>query len=692
VRRREFSGALLGSATSAGLPTASCAQPRDCGTPCYAQTAAESAANVTPVAVNWPPGHPDRYQVNTTPGTTDMSAGFAFACMQARQAGGAPVRVANPSAISRSVTVPSEVPLIFSGAGSVNIVGSRVTLTIQGHISGPRNTLFLGDGTLAFTQSAQPEVYPEWWGCRGDSMVNTHGGFTFAGTDCTSGLAACILAAAGGEAVNVGIIPIRLGNGYYMTGNQTLPPSTVIRGLGRETCGFIAREGTAGATSGPSAGAWFTDSGNAAKIILEDFAMYGAYAASPAMVYALRLGYNGVPHGTEGYLRGLWIRDCACYTPGQPNGFQCDILGNVGFYDLLSIYCNNRTGQSGLRILGTANMCSKLVSVAAGSPADSPAGWEPAVRYVPPQAVIHRGKYHMCIEPNSGEPPGDPRFWLPYETATYGIYLNGQGIQVHGMEIEAVSSEAVPLSMQNNTDVNGAVFALADGQTLDHVWEVGANAAAWKLDGVNYVFGKAATAQIKNGNGRRADGTYFAGNATGAGAAGKPHSSAEPHGGEGGWSSDTNGQRLQAFTLRLINTGDTLHHRISEPGGIKTNFAAAVRGSTAANILTPTGDDGTTGFAGGGKIGSATPSVFWFDTRHQAVADMIGVAVVSHNSTGTALNAVASVASANIDGVRMNRLCFQLSNAETGVNFDLNTANIQTGKIVQVSWLGNLSN
>lgn len=56
------------------------------------QTPAEAAAGVTPVNLQILPGFPDRYQTNTTPGTTDMSAGLQAAVNQMLQAGGSPVR------------------------------------------------------------------------------------------------------------------------------------------------------------------------------------------------------------------------------------------------------------------------------------------------------------------------------------------------------------------------------------------------------------------------------------------------------------------------------------------------------------------------------------------------------------------------------------------------------------------------
>jgi hypothetical protein len=738
MRRRDISRALVASAAGAGVLFTERALAQTNAPPHYAQTAAERAAAIVPVDDTLLPGRPDRYLENTHPGTTDMQQGFARACEQARQAGGAAVLIASELALASDFALPPGVPLLFSGTGGINIAAGA-TLTLSGYVGGPRITVFTGEGKVAFTQSAQPEVYPEWWGARGDSRPNVEGGFTSVGTDSTVAIAECILAAAGGAKLNVGVIPIRIGNGYYMTGNQTLPPATVIRGNGRETCGFIAKSGTAGAPSGASSGAWFTDSGNAAKIILEDFALYACHAECPQMSYALRLGYNGAPHGTEGYLQNLRIRDCACYR----YGFHCDVLGNVGYYERIATYCNNRYQQSGLRIQGSANMCSMLTSVSAGSPAPLP--WTTDTDYPVNSYAAIRGAYYRCLRAhraNTANAPPHSGYWErhPYSGRTYGVVLNGLAIQVQGMEIEAVSSHAIPLSIQNNADINGVLFSLADAAlrpawteigTLDHVWELGPSATTWKLTGASYAFAPAATARILSGNAQRADGTYFGGNATGKGcvtawartAAYVPGNLVSdagvaylclrenrderppnlgfwsvfhlaPHSGEGNWHSETAGQRLQSFTLRIANVRGELQHRIAEPGGAATRFAATIHGASAAFTTTPAGADDSTAFAAGGKIGSVSRSTFWLDTANQAIADTIGVAFVSFNSTGTPLNVMAAIRAARIGGEMRNRLCFELTHAATGEPFALAPANFGGAggnAAVQISWMGSIS-
>jgi hypothetical protein len=375
----------------------------------YPETTAERAAGATVVNYSLPPGQVDRYFANTQPGTTAANVGFTSSIAQAQQPLGAPVTVNTSLALSSSVTIPDGVSLRVI-SGTINIAASSI-LEIIGPFTAPRAACFTGSGTVVFgnaTVSASDgcltEAYPEWWGAIADSTASNFG------TDCTNAIAACITACSGGT-LNVGLVPLRLGSGYYLTGNQTLTPALTIRGTGRATSGFIAKAGTGGITSptvitssasvsigtpytiitvgstnwvamgassntagvtfvatntGTGSGtatatAWFHDDGNAEKIILEDFAMYCNSANCPNMQFGLRLGYaTGGPHGTEGYLRGLWVRDCACYNPGSMPGFGLDVTGNVGFYDLCSIY-----GPSGPA--GGAGPIANVTGIVGGS-------------------------------------------------------------------------------------------------------------------------------------------------------------------------------------------------------------------------------------------------------------------------------------------------------------------------------------
>lgn len=72
MRRRDISKALFATAAGSAL-VAQRAEAQTCTAPCFAQTAAEIAAGVTPVNYASPPGYVSRYGANTVPGTTNMS-------------------------------------------------------------------------------------------------------------------------------------------------------------------------------------------------------------------------------------------------------------------------------------------------------------------------------------------------------------------------------------------------------------------------------------------------------------------------------------------------------------------------------------------------------------------------------------------------------------------------------------------
>ena len=92
--------------------------------------------------------------------------------------------------------------------------------------------------------------------------------------------------------------------------------------------------------------------------------MYGCYAVATNVRTLCRLGYGATPFGTEGYIRGMWFRDCA----SQGGGWALDLQSNVGFFDLISIYGNNLANQNLLRLSGGGggNMFSKIAIIGAG--------------------------------------------------------------------------------------------------------------------------------------------------------------------------------------------------------------------------------------------------------------------------------------------------------------------------------------
>jgi hypothetical protein len=222
---------------------------------------------------------------------------------------------------------------------------------------------------------------------------------------------------------------------------------------------------------------------------------------------------------------------------------------------------------------------------------------------------------------------------------------------------------------------------LANSTTISHLIELDAATTNWNINQVEYFFGSSpGTITVSNGNIKRADGTYFGGNATGGSTSGN-----------GSFSSDTAGQTLQNFTLRIVNTAGTLQHRIATPTGGAAKFASKVSGASPTLANTPTGADGSTAMASGGKIGSASTSTFIFDVSNQIDTDSLFILSDVYSTTGDVICAIPSFASININGVTRTRLTIQFFLETTGGAFALNTSNIAAGEFIQVSFYGHLS-
>ena len=75
----------------------------------------------------------------------------------------------SPHAVSADLTVPANMLLRFTSAGRLEIADG-VTVTIDGPIDAPLWCVFAGPGTATFgsRNTAVRELYPQWWGARGD--------------------------------------------------------------------------------------------------------------------------------------------------------------------------------------------------------------------------------------------------------------------------------------------------------------------------------------------------------------------------------------------------------------------------------------------------------------------------------------------------------------------------------------------
>jgi hypothetical protein len=669
----------------------------------YPRTIAEIAAGVSSVNDHLPPGQVDRYFKNDTPGRSDATLGFKQAIAQAQQLNargvpiGAPITVDSLLAIASPVTIPAAdarapaAPVLLRIMSGSIAIAPTASLTIEGTFSAARTTVFPNPdtaGPVVLAAGSVAEAYPEWWGARADS--NAHASL---GTDSTAPLRAALLACAGGANSRIGLVPIKLAAGYYMTGPQILPPATALLGTGREQCGFVAAAGTSGT--------WFTDHAaepsagaeGAAKIIIDGIAFYCNGALANHMTNGLVLGYQGA-FGTEGYLRGVWVRDCAC----AGGGWHLDVLGNVAFFDMVCIQGNNAPNQNLMRLSGGGggNMLRNIDLIAAGPDCSS-------------------------------------------------LYQASPSCMISGLEIEAPGSTRIPsttvrpLYIGANTTINGLLLSGADNIEQDAWIEFGASATTASVTGLTYVFNRKRTARVANGNMRRADGSYFGGNATGGGStwtntaeyvpgdmvnlqevvyiceransAAKPPNDLywrtlthdwAPHGGEGNYFSETAFLKPQAFHLRLSHNGlHGLQHRISDAYGHAVNSANLIRGASNTFGTTPTSalPDGATPFVQGAKISSSCANTLvlasagWPSSsgaNTQRVCDSHLTAGIAINSTAAPrLSVVASFRTFDTNGTERNYLSFAFFDA--GSEFPLNTETIGAGDFIDVEFSGYLS-
>lgn len=512
--------------------------------------------------------------------------------------------VRDATSLTANATIAATTELVIQNGAQINF--STYTLTVNGRFYGPRAQCFTGTGKVVFAKGSISAVYPEWWGAKGDGVVADG-----SGTDSASAFTAAVAASCEDGISDVSIHPVQVSPGNYVVGALSFPPAFRMYGAGRQLTNFVAKTGVSGV--------WFGDSGSAAKIVLEGFAMYGRDLTG--ITYGLRLGYGTTQHGVEGHCRDLFVRDIG----GASAIWGFDVNGNVAFYENVAVYdCT-----SNIRITGIANTARNLVS---------------------------------------------------YAPVTTGVDLNL--CDVFGLEIEAPGNSCLPLKLTGNASVHGLIVSLANSTTISHLVELAAAATTWKIAPFNLAFGSTpAGITVSNGNFKRSDGSYFGGNAT-----------AGNRGGEGSYYSDFAGQRPQCFTLTITNTAGTLQHKITEPGvNAATNWAGLINGASSTLGNTPTGADGSTAMATGGKIGSASTNVFWLDTAAQKAADSQFSASIQFNSTGTALTVTPGIVSLNINGTTRSRLSFQFNNAASGAAFGLTTANIGAGTFIQVLFNGRLS-
>jgi hypothetical protein len=129
------------------------------------------------------------------------------------------ILVTTSTAITNTTSVPSNITLKVSGAGSFT-VSSGVTFTIQGPLEAPFRQIFAGAGTVKFTYNV--EVYSEWWG-----------GISDGSTDSTDAVQAAITSGPSG-----GVVLRALAGSYNIDTTLTRTVPLTIQGAGIDVTTF----------------------------------------------------------------------------------------------------------------------------------------------------------------------------------------------------------------------------------------------------------------------------------------------------------------------------------------------------------------------------------------------------------------------------------------------------------------------
>jgi hypothetical protein len=140
--------------------------------------------------------------------------------------------------ITSNTTIPGNVALKILKNGTFNI-NSGISLTIEGPLEAGMYQIFSGSGTVVFGNGAAPNVFPEWWGAKGDGNINDYGA-----------LNAAVMAASG-----KGAVYINPGKTFMIGALLELPSNTTIVGHGTIRSMALSGSGWQGllyATSGKS--------------------------------------------------------------------------------------------------------------------------------------------------------------------------------------------------------------------------------------------------------------------------------------------------------------------------------------------------------------------------------------------------------------------------------------------------------
>jgi hypothetical protein len=145
------------------------------------------------------------------------------------------------------------------------------------------------------------------------------------------------------------------------------------------------------------------------------------------------------------------------------------------------------------------------------------------------------------------------------------------------------------------------------------------------------------------------------------------------------------GTKLLSVRFSIQNSSGTLVHyayNVSNQAVNVGSYTGGINGLSATITTTPTGTDGSTDFATGAKVGSATTSYIWFDTGAVGNTCYFGGYIVENRASPSApLNADFNAQNLNINGTTRVRLVIN-HKLDTGAVFAINTTNIASGKLI----------
>lgn len=135
------------------------------------RTPAEIAASVTPTSYAYSPGVADRYETNTTPGSTDMRAALATANSVWAQGGSAIQLLSETYAVASNITISA--PVSFAPNAIIK-PAAGVTVTLNGPVSAGLWKIFdlSNSGSAIAGSFGGSEFFPEWWGAKGDGTTD----------------------------------------------------------------------------------------------------------------------------------------------------------------------------------------------------------------------------------------------------------------------------------------------------------------------------------------------------------------------------------------------------------------------------------------------------------------------------------------------------------------------------------------